>query len=162
VSESKEISVLTQTELVLLAARDFAELCGSSLIEPDHLLFGVLKNDSCLGLLHALNLDYKNFRETVFESLKEAHSGLRMLEPASITIGTRTSSLKLIAADVAQLFVEVEACVYKPPSGSFSKTAKAAMRLAAFEARRLGREKLEPTKFSLEFVLAKTVSLPQF
>ncbi len=142
VSESKEISVLTQTELALLAARDFAELCGSSLIEPDHLLFGVLKNDSCLGLLHALNLDYKNFRETVFELFKEAHSALSMLEPATIPIGTRTSSLKLVAADVAQLFVEVEACVYRPPSGSFSQTAKAAMRLAAFEARRLGRDKV--------------------
>lgn len=142
VSESKEIVVLTQTELVLLAARDFAELCGSSIIEPDHLLFGVLKNDSCFGLLHALNLDYKNFREVVFDLLKEAYSGLRVLEPATIPIGTRTSSLKLIAADVAQLFVEVEAGEYKPPSGSFSKTAKAAMRLAAFEARRLGRDKV--------------------
>lgn len=151
VSSRQEVVVSVLTKKALAEARVMAAACNSPEIEPDHLLFGILKDHSCLKLFSDLGYDYKDYRETVFLLLKANQPRLFASDatvqsvsgaPTVATIPAASSSppfSKLTDNDIDKLFGRATGSADQLVMRVFSSTAQNAIRLAVDEARRLKR-----------------------
>lgn len=150
-SSPQQIIVSELTKHALAEARVMAELCESLEIEPDHLLFGILKDHSCLKLFSDLGYDYEDYRGTVLLLLRANHPRLFAVEatapgvPGAPTVATipAVSSpppfSKLTDNDVNKLFGRATGSADGLVMRVFTSTAQNVIRLAVDEARRLKR-----------------------
>jgi ATP-dependent Clp protease ATP-binding subunit ClpA len=150
-SSRQEVVVSVLTKKALAEARVMAAACNSAEIEPDHLLFGILKEHSCLKLFSDLGYDYKDYKETVLLLLKANHPRLFASEataqsvsgdPTVATIPATSASppfSRLTDTDIDKLFGRATGSADRLVMRVFSSTAQNAIRLAVDEARRLKR-----------------------
>lgn len=138
-SLTEAVAFSESTRAALTSARVMAELCKSSTIEPDHLLCGILKHDSCIQLFANLNYNYQDYQNTVMLLLKANEPGLFPANEVSPDTPEQPPFLNLTDKDRDKLFGGVGDSPEKHAMKIFSVTAQSAIMLAIAEGRRLGR-----------------------
>lgn len=142
ISSPEETSLSISTVYALGEAHVLAELCKSNSIEPDHLLFAILKDRSCLNLFNDANQDYKKFYDTALELLKASKPKLFPQGEQAQESSATPPFFKLTDNDIDQIFGRAVGNTDKFAMWIFTATAQSAIRLAVVEARRLGRSQV--------------------
>jgi ATP-dependent Clp protease ATP-binding subunit ClpA len=127
-----------QAENALVAARVTSELCKSRSIEPDHLLIGVFKGDSCSNLFDR-NFGYYDYKQLALMLLQSNYPTLFAPKHTVQTVSSQPAFFKLTDCDIDRVLERAADGTEKLAMRIFSSSAQNAIRLAVIEARRLGR-----------------------
>ncbi|CAN5469476.1 hypothetical protein BH11CYA1_BH11CYA1_20130 [soil metagenome] len=143
---SEKLAPSEATQKALVNARVMAELCKSFSIEPDHLLFGILYDHSCVKLLTDLNYDYQDYQNTVMLLVKANLPHLFAADKVEIDSSKQLPFVTFTDQDQDKnqdkFFRLIGESSENYAMRIFSQTTQSTVLLAEAEAQRLGRKEV--------------------